>query len=463
LGEFTTIKYLSNGNMAWIRKIQGTGPFPNFGRGIVLDPDGNICVTGSYFDTLTLFDCATARYTPEGILLWFIRYNNDTYFNRDEANAIEIDQTGNIYIAGRTSVYEYLTIKYTPDGETSWVRVYSGPNDALDIAFELDVDSMGNVYVTGTSGTVKYSPNGQQLWASNVFGQGNSVIANDDGSAYVACSTEVGFPRYRVIKYGPNGDTIWLRNYPSDGSTWGSTSGITVDKVGNIVATGHTYNVESSRDYTTVKFSPDGDTLWVRHYDSGENGTDLAFDIAVDDSGNCYVTGSSYVTESQEDYLTLKYSPEGVLLSELRYNDPDNLRDFAHDVEVDEYGNIYVTGSSDMHPQGSDILTIKYSPCSAIPGDINASNDMTLGDIVHLLNYVFDRDNPPCIGIDPGNCWDFGLNCRGDVNSSGTITLGDIIHLLNYVFDRDYPPCVGTDPGNCWTPVANGACCQPVP
>ena len=101
--------------------------------------------------------------------------------------------------------------------------------------------------------------------------------------------------------------------------------------------------------------------------------------------------------------------------------------------------------------------------CLAIPGDLNSSNGLTLGDVIHLLDYLFDRDKPPCIGIDPGNCWAFIPVCRGDVNGSGTLTLGDVIHLLNYLFDRDKPPCIGVDPGNCWTPEANGACCQPLP
>ena len=100
---------------------------------------------------------------------------------------------------------------------------------------------------------------------------------------------------------------------------------------------------------------------------------------------------------------------------------------------------------------------------TVISGDVNSSGGITLGDVIHLLNYLFDRDKPPCLGTDPGNCWDFGLTCRGDVNNSGTLTLADIVYLLNYVFDRDNSPCLGTDPGNCWTPVASGACSPPLP
>src|SRR5574341_927502 len=109
---------------------------------------------------------------------------------------------------------------------------------------------------------------------------------------------------------------------------------------------------------------------------------------------------------------------------------------------------------------------IKYSgavQCLAIPGDVNSTGDITFGDIIHLVNFVFDKDKFPCLGIDPGNCWTPDPFCRGDVNQTGTITLGDIIHLVNYIFDKDRLPCLGSDPGNCWTPEANGTCCLPVP
>ncbi|OGC90070.1 MAG: hypothetical protein A2142_02495 [candidate division Zixibacteria bacterium RBG_16_48_11] len=112
---------------------------------------------------------------------------------------------------------------------------------------------------------------------------------------------------------------------------------------------------------------------------------------------------------------------------------------------------------------GFDYATIKYSPCTAIPGDVNTSGGITLGDIVNLVDYIFDKDKLPCLGLDPGNCWEFDPICRGDVNNSGTVTLGDVVNLVNYVFDKDKLPCLGLDPGNCWTPEANGACCLAVP
>jgi len=101
--------------------------------------------------------------------------------------------------------------------------------------------------------------------------------------------------------------------------------------------------------------------------------------------------------------------------------------------------------------------------CVAIPGDVNATGNISLADIINVINYIFDKDKLPCLGINPGNCWTPVPFCRGDVNQSGTITLADVVNLINFVFDKDKLPCLGINPGNCWTPLPSPACCLPVP
>jgi len=105
--------------------------------------------------------------------------------------------------------------------------------------------------------------------------------------------------------------------------------------------------------------------------------------------------------------------------------------------------------------------------CIAIPGDVNATGGIDLTDVIHLVNYFYDKDRPAtgCLGVDPGNCWTFDPICRGDVTGISGITLPDIIYLVNFVYDKDRPAtgCLGSSPGNCWVPVATCQCCQTVP
>ena len=86
--------------------------------------------------------------------------------------------------------------------------------------------------------------------------------------------------------------------------------------------------------------------------------------------------------------------------------------------------------------------------CIARPGDANASNTYTLGDIISIVNYIFNK--PGCVPTPV--CWLTSLLCRGDWNGSGTVTLGDAIQGVNYIF---------TKPGGPWNALAVGVCCLP--
>ena len=64
-----------------------------------------------------------------------------------------MDGSGNVYVTGRSygsgTDYDYATLKYDPDGNQLWIQRYNGPGNALDEATAIAVDGAGNVYVTG--------------------------------------------------------------------------------------------------------------------------------------------------------------------------------------------------------------------------------------------------------------------------------------------------------------------------
>ena len=100
---------------------------------------------------------------------------------------------------------------------------------------------------------------------------------------------------------------------------------------------------------------------WVARYNGPGNDGDRAFSLDVDDAGNVYVTGSSVgIGTGSFDYATIKYDASGNQLWVARYNGPGNGSDKAASLALDEGGNVYVTGYSYGSGTGSDYATIKY-------------------------------------------------------------------------------------------------------
>jgi hypothetical protein len=370
-----------------------------------------VYVTGSSFASGGPWnsDYATLKYDADGNQLWVARYNGPAS-GLDEARALALDGTGNVYVTGSSSVSgtgfntDYATVKYDPDGNQLWVRRYNGPGNNFDSARALALDGAGDVYVTGQStglgtssdfATVKYDADGNQVWVARYNGPSNgpdyaTALAIDSaGNVYVAGGTgRYGEPDviydYATIKYDAEGNQLWVAGYH-----WldDSASALAVDTAGNVYVTGRSGGLplhggfgpaRRFGDYATIKYDPDGNQLWVRRYNGLSSDEDVATALAVDGAGNVYVTGMSlsriYYDKGEHydyDYATVKYDPDGNALWIAHYNEPGYGEDRANAITIDAAGNVYVTGGS----QG-DYATIKYlaAPSApAAPGDLSAA------------------------------------------------------------------------------------------
>jgi len=61
-------------------------------------------------------------------------------------------------------------------------------------------------------------------------------------------------------------------------------------------------------NYVTIKYSSTGAQQWLQEYNGPSNGNDKATSLAIDNTGNVYVTGSSEGTGTSFDFATIKYS-----------------------------------------------------------------------------------------------------------------------------------------------------------
>jgi hypothetical protein len=442
VSDYATVKYYPNGDTAWVRRYCGPTDGEAGANDLAIDDSGNVYVTGFSPDTIFGQWYATIKYYPNGDTAWIRRYHGKGY-GYDTGLSIAVDDLLNVYVTGASTgngMYDYGTIKYYPSGDTAWVRLYDGSR-GYDVPQDLQVDTWGNVYVTGISvgsigydyATVKYYPNGDTAWVRRYDGPESkydaaiALCVDDSACVYVtgiSYSGQTGLD-YLTIKYYPNGDTAWVRRYNGPGNGSDSAMAIAVDERGSVYVTGTSYGVGTARDYATLKYSPDGRLIWERRYNGTGNSNDYAHSLAIDGHGNVYVTGYSSNPAGSYDLATVKYSPDGNGFCVRRFGKISGYEDyFCPDITVNSFENVYVAGAIGNPP---DYTTIRYYPIILV-GDANNDRSITVADPVYLINYVFKGGSPP-------------IPIRaGDVDGDGSITVTDIIYLINYLFKGGPPP-----------------------
>jgi len=365
----------------WAARYNGPGNSVDVASSIAVDNLGNSYVTGYTKVEALNSDYATIKYNSSGVVQWSQTYNGlGTSTSYDEAKSIAVDVSGNVYVTGRSrgvSNYDIVTIKYNTDGVQQWIQRFNGAGNGDDSGNSMVVDSLGNVYIAGESVgstshnldcmTIKYNTNGILQWQSMYNGLGNlddhlkSIVIDNLGNVFVAGNCYGGGTNsdYVTIKYNSNGVEQWLTRYNYSSNVVDDANSIAVDISGNVYVTGWSSS-GSSYDYLTIKYNSNGVQQWTARYNGTGNGEDRAYSIAVDNSGNVYVTGESPGTSSNIDYATVKYNSSGVQQWVSRYNSPANDVDIAYALTLDELGNIYVTGQ--ISGTNRDFGTIKYNP-----------------------------------------------------------------------------------------------------
>ena len=256
-----------------------------------------------------------------------------------------------------------------------WVALYSAGYHYHDEA-ALAVDTEGNVYLAGYFNdndnrnylTIKYDSQGNELWdviydgAAGGWDVAQGITVDSSGNVYVTGFSYVATSDTDcvTIKYDSDGTEQWIRNYagPAGNKEYGEN--IALDATGNIYVTLAAYNSLGSPDVAMIKYDPDGNVVWTNIYNGPGSGWDEAAAIVVDASGNPYVTG--YASNGDNtDYLTIKYdAANGTAIWTRIYNGAGDYPDKAVDIALDNAGHVYVTGYSYKSGSTMDIVTIKY-------------------------------------------------------------------------------------------------------
>lgn len=358
---------------SWTNRYEGTVLTSWTVKPIAVDAMGNVFVMCMTLDADTNYAFLTIKYSGSGVPVWTNRYNPASS-GWVALTALAVDQSGNVIVTGN-SQGDFGTIKYSIDGVPLWTNRYDGPAHGDDMGWAVAVDGAGNVFVAGESvtndastgvnysdsATIKYSSGGLPLWTNRhdgfrpklaVDGSGNVVVGD---TVYGLAGGDYG--DYTTVKYAGNGTPLWTNVYGASASSTDRVESMALATNGNVVVTGHT--VESDFDWVTVAYSSAGLPLWTNRFNGPANGEDAPAGVAVDREGNLIVVGYSW-TGNSFDYLTIKYSGDGVPLWTNSYDGPANGAEFATALAVDATGNTIVSGHS-RNGTGYDYATVAYS------------------------------------------------------------------------------------------------------
>ncbi|MCC6498432.1 MAG: SBBP repeat-containing protein, partial [Propionibacteriaceae bacterium] len=383
--DYKTVKHDPTGAVAWARTYSGPGGYDE-PRALALDASGNVYVTGTSSTSSSggAYRYLTIKYDPAGVQQWAVADAPEGY-----AWALAVDGAGNVYVTGESpsggpTGWDYRTVKYNSAGVPQWAAAAGGLSSDRPQAIALD--ATGNVHVTGWTvsasqldyRTVKHAAaNGAPLWNVTYNGSGNGndepeAIAVDAlGNVYVTgTSTGSGSTGdFLTIKYDAGGVQQWAVPYSGSGNYWDFVSDLAVDGSGNVYVTGASIQPATGSDFATIKYDTAGTQLWAATHSFG--GGDGAVDLALDAAGNAYVTGYAYPTSS--NYQTVKLDGNGVEQWAVTFDAPGNREDRGAGAAVDATGSVYVTGHS-RDGEGYDFVTIKYTPDTTAPTNATVSS-----------------------------------------------------------------------------------------
>jgi len=277
----------------------------------------------------------------------------------DAVRAIATDASQNIYLVGETYSQDFpgaapsnsrgsgdaFIVKLSPTGSQILYSIVLG-GSGYDSARGVAVDSAGNVYVTGLTGSPNF-PTTAGAFQPNAssFGQSNAFVVKLSPAGIVVYSTYLG---------GASTDVGYAIAVDSTGAAYvaGSTNSTNFP----VTSGAPQSRFKGGTDGFVAKLDPTGATLIYGTYIGGEN-IDLCSGIAVDGSGAAFVTGTTSSTAfpvvaaldgtlaGSSDAFLAKISPAGTSFVFSTYLGGESA-DNGNVVRLDSSGNAYVGGNT---------------------------------------------------------------------------------------------------------------------
>jgi MYXO-CTERM domain-containing protein len=385
---------------------------------IAIDAGGNAYITGTT-DSLNFPNTSSRGYrqateafvtklAPDGATIVYSTYYSGSI--DESGTAIAVDAAGHAFITGNTTSSDlpvttgaYQTtmrgagdtfvVELGPDGDALVYATYLGGNNNDDYATGIAIDSAGNAYVTGYTQSATWPTTAGALSTTKCGATGSSCTY--------------------VVKLAAGGGALVYSTFLGSADT-SVGKGIAVDAAGNAYVTGNVvvtvagggrFPTTTGAFQTTAplgthpyiaKIDPAGSTLVYASYLHGAaNANESAGGVAVDSTGNAYVTGWSNSTTfpttagayqptlaGNNDVFVTKLDATGAALAYSTFIG-GTASDVAHAIAITPAGQAFVAGET----TSMDFPTTPDAPQGAFGGGTYDAFVATLDPTGHTLGY----------------------------------------------------------------------------
>ena len=398
----------------------------DYGYSMAIDSSGNVYVTGETYDGSVDIPTTAGAYdtTQNGNHDVFVsKFNSaltslsaSTFIGGscyEDGDSIAIDSSGNVYVTGET--YDAVVTDFPTTagaynqthngGVDVFVSKFNGTLSTLsastfiggsgnDLGYSIAIDSSGNVYVTGKGGNaVTPFPTTAGAYDQTYNGGNYDVFVSKFNSALtsLSASTFIGGSS------DEDGDSIAI---DSSGNVY--VTGETFDAGTDLPTTAGAYDQTANGNYDVFvsKFNGTLSTLSASTFIGGSS-VDYGYSIAIDSSGNVYVTGIT--TDDVTDLPTTAGAYDttqngGVDVFVSKFNGTlstlsastfigEASDDHGYEIALDSSGNVYVTGetASSGFPTTAGAYDTTYNTVgdvfvTRITGDLASAYSSTLSE-----------------------------------------------------------------------------------
>ena len=313
-----------------------------------------------------------------------MHYNNGILNGTNQAVKMALDTAGNIYVTGfsqnTNTNLGYVTIKYAPNGKQVWASRYDSTNYPAATPSCLVLGASNNAVVTGSAVTVNYDANGNQLWTAPY---GGSALAVDRNGNIAVTGFDTLFS---TVKLNSSGTNLWQETNPS---TCGAAmaQSIVADTNGNFYVAGNYPGFCESGviDYALllIKYGSNGNQVWTAAYPYGGY-TWQVEGAFVGASNNLYLV-ANITSGFSAEYVGFEYNANGGLVWVTLASNNSYSRAHAMAIDTNQCvvmtgqvptsfnpGPVFSCGTIELGTNGSAMWTSLYPMSATATGVANA-------------------------------------------------------------------------------------------